>query len=103
MSEARSVRVALAIVAACSMAAAVYAGLRLVQKLLFPDPDPALVIWSEHAGYFWRAWTAVYVGGMLGFVAYVAARRDPVRTARVLATSVVLSAVLITAQGLLVP
>jgi hypothetical protein len=103
VSETRSVRLALAVISACSAAGTLYAGLRVVQKLLFIEPDPSLVIWSAHAGYFWRAWIAVYVGGMLGFVTYVAAERNAARTSRALATSVVLAAILVTAQGLLVP
>ena len=101
--ERTSVRVALAAVAACTTSVALYALLRIVQMLLFPEPDPALVLWSEHAGYFWRAWTALYAGGMAGFVAYVASARHAARTARVLATAVVASAVAIAAQGVLIP
>lgn len=104
MTEPRSsVRLALAAVATCTAAVALYAALRIAQKLLFPEPDPALVLWSEHAGYYWRAWTALYAGGMAGFVAYVASGRDAARTARVLASSVVASAILVAAQGVLVP
>ena len=98
-----SVRVGLAIVAACTTALVVYAALRVGQTLLVPEPDPALVLWSEHAGYFWRAWTAAYVGGMGGFVTYVAAARHAARTARVLATAIVAGGLLIAAQGVLVP
>jgi hypothetical protein len=103
MTEPRSVRLALATISACAAAGALYAALRVIQKILFREPDPALVIWSAHAGYFWRAWTAAYVGGMIGFITYIAAGRSTARTARVLATFVVISTVIITAQGLLVP
>lgn len=98
-----SVRGGLAVVAACAAAIAVYAVLRIAQKLLFPEPDPALVLWSEHAGYFWRAGTAGYVGGTAGFIAYVTSARHAARTARVLATAVVASAIALAAQGVLVP
>lgn len=101
--ETRGVRLSLAIVAACTSATAIYAALRIAQKLLFPEPDPALVIWSEHAGYFWRAWTSAYAGGMVGFSTYLISGPSPARTARVLAASVVIAAVLLTAQGVLVP
>jgi hypothetical protein len=103
MSDRTRVRLALAVVAACVASAALYAVLRIVQKLLFSEPDPALVVWSAHAGFFWRAWTSVYGGGMLGFVAWVAAGRDATRTARVLATALVVAALLIVAQGVLIP
>ena len=99
----RTVRAALAVVAGCTTAIALYALLRIAQKLLFPEPDPALVLWSEHAGFFWRAWTAAYVGGTGGFVAWIASGRDAAKTARVLASSIVVSALLVAAQGVLVP
>ena len=103
MTDSTAVRVALAAVAACTSATALYALLRIVQKLVFPEPDPALVIWSEHAGYFWRAWTAVYAGGMVGFVTYLVAKRAPERTARVVAIAIVVATIVLGAQGLLVP
>jgi len=101
--ETTTVRAALAVVAACTSAIALYALLRIAQKLLFSEPDPALVLWSEHAGFFWRAWTAAYVGGTGGFVAWVASGRDAAKTARVLASSIVVSALLVAAQGALLP
>ena len=103
VAPATTVRAALAVVAACTSAIALYALLRIAQKLLFPEPDPALVLWSEHAGFFWRAWTAAYVGGTGGFVAWIASGRDVSKTARVLASSIVVSALLVVAQGVLVP
>jgi hypothetical protein len=103
VSEASSVRIALAVVAACTTAGALYAALRIAQKLLFPEPDPALVLWSAHAGYFWRGWIAAYAGGMVGFVAYVTSGRNAARTARFLATFLVAAAILGMAQGILVP
>lgn len=103
MNEPRSVRLALAAVAGCTASVAIYAVIRVAQSLLAPDPDPALVLWSEHSGYFWRAWTAAYAGGTAAFVAYLAAGRDAERTARVLEASVVAAALLLAAQGLLIP
>jgi hypothetical protein len=96
-------RAGIATVAACATAAAVYAALRVFQKVVLPEPDPALILWSAHAGFFWRSLTAAYAGGSAGFVAWIAARRDPARVARWLARAVVVAATLIAAQGLLVP
>jgi hypothetical protein len=97
------VRFALAAIAGLTTTVFLYAALRMVQALILKEPDPALVIWSEHAGFFWRSWTAIYAGGMIGFIAWLAAGRDAPRTARVLATSVVVAAFLILVQGVLVP
>ena len=55
-------RLAVAVVSACAAAIAGYAVLRVAQRLAFGEPDPALVIYSEHAAYFWRAWIAAYFG-----------------------------------------
>ena len=98
-----TVRAGLALIATCTSAAALYAILRIAQKLFFPEPDPALVLWSEHAGYYWRVWTALYAGGTTGFVAWVTSGRHAARTARVLATALVVSTLLLIAQSALVP
>jgi hypothetical protein len=103
VTEPRSVRLALGALATCIAATALYAALRVVQSLLFREANPALVLWSEHAGFYWRAWSAAYAGGTVGFVAYVAAGRDAARTARVLSKALVVATLLLLAQGLLVP
>jgi hypothetical protein len=102
-SERAAVRVALSLVAACSTAAALYAIMRVFQALVFPEPDPALIIWSEHAGFFWRSWTVVYVGGMAAFVTWLLSARHALRIAGVLAAAVPTSAALLAVQGILVP
>lgn len=101
--EPRSVRLALSVVAACTTAAGLYAVMRVAQALIFAEPDPALVIWSEHAGFFWRAWTVAYAGGMVGLLTWIAAARDPARVAGVLTRAVPAAAALLAAQGVLVP
>jgi hypothetical protein len=103
MIERPSVQLALAAITACVSSVALYALLRVVQKLLFAEPDPALVIYSAHAGFFWRAWTAAYGGGMVGFIAYLGARKSPARAARVLATALLVAIALVVTQGVLVP
>jgi hypothetical protein len=101
--EPLRVHLALAAIAGCASAAVLYALLRVAQAMLSPAPDPALVLWSEHSGFFWRAWTAAYTGGMIAFLVYVAARRDALRTARVVTWSIAVAATMIAAQGILVP
>lgn len=96
-------RLALATIASCLAAAIVYPLLRLAQRLLFDEPDPALVLWSEHAAYFWRVWTAAYVGGMFGFAAWSAAQKNAARVARLFTPALVTAAVLLAVQALLVP
>jgi hypothetical protein len=102
-SESSVVRLALALGAAFSGALLLYAITRVIQSLLGPDPDPALVLWSEHSGYFWRVGIASYAGGMLGFFAWVAAGRAPERTARVLAGAVIVAPIVLALQALCAP
>lgn len=101
--EPWQVRAGLSAVAACATAASLYAVIRVAQAVIFAEPDPALVIWSEHAGFFWRAWTVAYVGGMAAFVAWLGSRRDSARVARILARAIPISAALLAAQAILVP
>jgi hypothetical protein len=98
-------RLALAGIAAALASAAFYAALRVGQALVGNEPDPALIIWSPHAGFFWRAWTAAYFGVMAGFVVFVVAARTLAldRVARALSVAVVVVALLVAAQGLFVP
>jgi hypothetical protein len=101
--ERASVRAALSFAASATAAVAAYAGLRLAQGLLLTEPDPALVVWSEHAGYFWRAWTAVYAGGTAGFVAWLASRDSAARVATILSAAVPAAAAVLAAQATLLP
>lgn len=96
-------RLALALVAGLEAAIALYAVTRVVQARFMKEPDPALVIWSEHAGFFWRGWTVAYVGGMVAFAAWMLAKKDEARVARLCARSVLVVALLIAIQGVLVP
>jgi hypothetical protein len=101
--ERWQVRVGLSLVAGCTTAAALYALLRGAQALLFKEPNPALVIWSEHAGFFWRALTVGYVGGMVALLTWLASARSAPRVAEVLARAVPVAASLLAAQAILVP
>ena len=96
-------RLGVAVIAAALAATALYGVLRLGQKLIFDEADPATVIWSEHAGYFWRALTAGYVGVMIGVAAWVTAAREVGPTVRVLQKVLPIVVGVIVAQGLLVP
>jgi len=103
MSQGLRERLALGLMTTGVVAVALYAILRLVQFYLFPDPNPAMVIWSAHAGYFWRVWTVAYAGGMVGLAAFAAAGRDRVRVARALLPALTVASVLIALQGALLP
>ncbi len=92
-------RLGIALAAACTGAALLYSVLRIAQALLVPEPDPATVLWSEHSGFFWRAWIAAYAAGAIAFVAWL----FPDRALRLLARAVVPVAVAVALQAALLP
>lgn len=80
-----------------------YALLRAIQAWSGHAPDPTTVYWSQHAGFFWRAWTAGYLGGGALFAGWIAARRAPERVAAALVVAVPLAAIVFTATVLALP
>jgi len=64
---------------ASGLAAAVlaYAALRVVERAFFPEPNPALLIWSERSTFLWRAQESLYAGGLAAFGGYALAGRRP--------------------------
>jgi hypothetical protein len=96
-------RVLVALVTACVTAVLVYAALRAGQVLFSREPNPATVIWSAHAGYYWRALTAAYAGGAAGIAAFLGVRRATDRVVALLARVVVVAACAITLQAVLAP
>jgi hypothetical protein len=83
---------------------ATYALLRAYSVLFgAAEPNPATIVWSAHIAMFWRLAVGAYVGGMVAPLAYMAARADLHRTVRVLYGASIAIAILIGAQGLLLP
>ena len=80
-----------------------YAVTRSIQRFVFPEPDPAMVVWSAHAGFFWRVWTVIYAGGFAAFVAWLAARGRRLAAARALAPAIVVAAALLVLQSAFLP
>jgi hypothetical protein len=87
----------------CVVAVFAYGALRGVQFVLFPEANPATVVWSAHAGYFWRVWCVLYAGGAAAFVAYVLARRDAERAARALLPGLAVASAIIIVQATFLP
>jgi hypothetical protein len=92
-----------ALAAGAASAVLVYALLRLVQRLVLTEPDPTEVFYSEHAGFFWRAWTSVYAAGMVTLVVWLAGARRPDVAARLASTLVLAGAVAIAVVGVVAP
>ncbi|HEX3772497.1 MAG TPA: hypothetical protein VHV30_16580 [Polyangiaceae bacterium] len=78
-----------------------YAIVRAIQHVVYPEPNPATLVWSAHSGFFWRVWTVAYAGGIASFA--VRAVADPARAAKHLPTAVVIAAGLLAVQALFVP
>jgi signal transduction histidine kinase len=87
----------------CVVAVAAYAVVRAIQFFVYPDPNPATLVWSAHAGFFWRCWTCAYAGGIASFVAFLAARGRTDRAVRGLAPAIAAAAVLLALQTLFLP
>jgi hypothetical protein len=87
------------------MAAAVaaYALVRTVQFFVYPDPNPATLVWSAHAGFFWRSWTCAYAGALAAFIAYVPTRRHLAASVKALGPAVAVVAVLLALQTAVFP
>ena len=98
----RLARVLAAIACGLETAVAVYALTRVLQALLVPEPNPATLIQSLHAGYFWRAWTAAYAGGFVALAAALLAKRAA-PLARAALAALPWTALLAVLQALLVP
>jgi hypothetical protein len=87
----------------CVTAVAAYAILRAIHFLAYPEPDPATVAWSAHAGFFWRCWTCAYVGGIASFVAYLGTRARFELSVRALAPALAIAAAILVTQVTLLP
>jgi hypothetical protein len=67
------------------------------------EPDPATVIWSTHAGFFWRALTSLYAAIAIGFVAHAVADANEARLVRWLVRAITLSGFLAAFQASFFP
>ncbi len=96
-------RIAISFAWGCLVSVLFYALVRAVQWVLFREPNPALVVWSPHAGYFWRVWTVVFGGVLASLTAYLAAARSTERAARLLLPMLAVASVLLALQAAFMP
>ncbi|UQA61997.1 hypothetical protein [Polyangium aurulentum] len=85
------------------VAALAYAALRVLEAALFPEADPAIVIWSDRSRFVWRALIATYLGGMGAFGGYALGGRSARAAASLLPPVVLVGATLLALQGALWP
>jgi hypothetical protein len=103
MSRDDVVAVGVALAWGMAVAVGAYALVRTVQFFLYPDPNPATLVWSAHAGFFWRSWTCAYAGAIAAFIAYVPTRRHLASSVRALGPAVAVTAVLLALQTAVFP
>ncbi|MGD0527412.1 MAG: hypothetical protein ABSE49_19885 [Polyangiaceae bacterium] len=95
--------VAISVCWGCIVAVGAYAIVRFIQFFLYPDPNPATLVWSAHAGFFWRCWTCAYAGGLAAFVAFLFTRQGIERSAAGLAPAIAIVAALMAVQVAVFP
>jgi hypothetical protein len=103
MKSERAVACALSAAWGIVVAVGAYAIVRAIQKVVYPDPNPAALVWSAHAGFFWRVWTVAYLGGVAAFVTFVVARGRTAASARALAPAIAIAAGLLALQSAFLP
>ena len=84
----------------CAVSVVVYAGLRAYAHVTTTEPNPAVIYWTNHAGFLWRSITAIVAGG---FAALVGALLPSAGVARALIPLFVLGAIAISLQAVFVP
>ncbi len=103
MNRERVVAAGVALAWGMAAAVAAYALVRTVQFFLYPDPNPATLVWSAHAGFFWRCWTCAYAGGIAAFVAFLLVRAHPARALRTLPAAIAVAAAMLAVQTAVLP
>ena len=99
----RRVEAAVVVALLCAVLVLVYAGARVVQAWLYPEPNPALVIWSTRIALFWRMALAAYVALIVAPLALRWARRDLEGVCRVAAWLLPASGLLLAVQAAFFP
>jgi hypothetical protein len=54
-----------------------YSTIRIADVFLFPEPNPAVVVWTDRSRFVWRILIAAYLGGASIFGGYSLANRTP--------------------------
>lgn len=86
-----------------AIAVIAYAIVRGVERTFFPEPNPALLIWSDRSPLVWRVVSALYVGGAGVFGGYAMASRNAPAAARWLTATITIATVAIALQAVLAP
>lgn len=85
------------------VAAAAYPALRLLDAALFPQANPASIVWSSQSVFAFRVAIAAHLGSLGAFGAFVLATRAPRTFARWLRAALPVVAALVALQAVLRP
>jgi hypothetical protein len=99
----RGERLLIAIAFGAAIAVIAYALVRGVERTFFPEPNPALLIWSDRSPLVWRSVSALYLGGAAVFGGYALASRSARNAARWLTASIAIATGAIVLQAVLAP
>ncbi len=84
-------------------ALAYYALARAIQHLMGNEPNPATVIWSLHAGFFWREVSALFVAGFIALATWLLSKDELPRLERALPKVLAAASFLMIAQAIFIP
>jgi hypothetical protein len=85
------------------VAAAAYSGLRLLDAALFPQANPASIVWSAQSAFAFRVAVAAHLGALGAFGAFALATSAPRTLARWLRAAIPLVAAFVALQAVLRP
>lgn len=80
-----------------------YAAMRGLERALFPEPNPAMLIWADRSPFVWRAAISLYLGGAAAFGGAALSARSPATAARTVLGAVAAAVAAIVVQGALLP
>jgi hypothetical protein len=93
----------LGVAAGAAVTVVAYAFLRVIERLLFAEPNPAMLLWADPSPFVWRSVTALYLGGAGAFGGYALASRSARAAGRGLLAAVTAAVAAILVQGALFP
>lgn len=99
----RGDRLLLALAFGAAIAVITYALVRGVERTFFPEPNPAILIWSDRNPLVWRVVTALYLGGAGVFGGYALGARGAQAAARWLTVTLAIATGAIVLQAVLAP
>jgi hypothetical protein len=98
-----AVRLQTAAVFGLTITAIAYVAVRLLDVVLFPEPNPVVVIWTDRSRFIWRVLIASYLGGAAVFAGYRLASRTPEDVFDWLERFIVLAGVCLLLQAIFAP